>query len=88
MAQAKNSVRMSVDMPRDIYDDLVKLAERERSSLSRLIIIATAFWIGRETAVRISPTPKSPPAESQSSEQDQQDSKTKSRPEPEETKSD
>lgn len=45
MAQAKNSVRMSVDMPQDIYDELVKFAKKERSSKSRIIIIATAFYI-------------------------------------------
>lgn len=45
MAQAKNSVRMSVDMPQDIYDELVAFAKEERSSKARIIIIATAFYV-------------------------------------------
>jgi metal-responsive CopG/Arc/MetJ family transcriptional regulator len=45
MAQAKNSVRMSVDMPQEIYDQLAAFAKEERSSKARIIIIATAFYV-------------------------------------------
>lgn len=45
MPQAKNSVRMSVDMPQDIYDELDAFAKADRSSKARIIIIATAFYL-------------------------------------------
>jgi hypothetical protein len=45
MPQAKNSVRMSVDMPKDIHDELEVFAKADHSSMTRVIIVATAFYI-------------------------------------------
>ncbi|MGA8025363.1 MAG: hypothetical protein WCC18_19105 [Candidatus Acidiferrales bacterium] len=45
MAQAKDSVRLSVDVPRDLYDELVAFAKEERSSKARIILVATAFYL-------------------------------------------
>ena len=45
MVQAKDSVRLSVDVPRDLYDELVAYAKEERSSKARIILVATAFYL-------------------------------------------
>ena len=43
MPQAKNSVRLSVDMPKDIHDELEAFAKAEFKH-TRVIIVATAFY--------------------------------------------
>jgi hypothetical protein len=45
MAQAKDSVRLSVDVPRELYDELVAHAKEERSSKARIILLATTFYL-------------------------------------------